>query len=84
MVIETTSELYYTVRSKFMDGGSNWHHDYTDDFKQMLCEYGAWINTSKRDPAKAYACDHLSISPGIDVIEFSDEKKYTMFLLRWS
>lgn len=84
MIISTTSELYYTVRSNFQDGWLNWHSDQSREFEQMLCEYQARINTGYRDPTKIYACDHLGISPGIDVIEFSDEQLYTMFILKWA
>lgn len=80
MKIETCTELYYKIRSNFRPGTASGR---SADFKQLLTEYGANVNTSRRT-GHHYVCDYVGISPGIDFIEFHDEKLYTMFLLRWS
>lgn len=81
--IATTSDLYYSIRHNFQ-GGDAWNRDHAGDFKKLLGEYQAEVNRSARDPGRIYACDHLGVSPGIDTIDFHDEKSYTMFIMRWA
>ena len=83
MRIETTSTLYYTIRNNFADC-VHWDADRHDKFKEMLAEYDASINTSRRNPDENYICDHMGIIPGIDFVEFPDGKLYTMFILKWT
>ena len=84
MIIETNTELYYAIRNKFLGNNTNWWEvNRGGKFRQMLAEYNAEVNTSRRGGPN-YACDFAGISPGVDIIEFRDEKLYTMFLLRWS
>ena len=83
MKIETCTELYYKIRSNFHPDLGRPVSGRSDDFKQLLTEYGATVNTGRRT-GQNYVCDYVGISPGVDFIEFHDEKLYTMFLLRWS
>lgn len=83
MVIKTNTELYYTIRRNFQ-GGDAWANDFSQQFAELLKEHKASINQSARLRSSTYVCDHVGISPGVDVIEFQDEKLYTMFILRWA
>jgi hypothetical protein len=82
----TTSEVYYAAYDRFIAHDAERHSptpraDRSLRFVDVLAQYSATIDTSNRSPLCISPCDRLGIMPGVDTIDFHDDRLYTLFIL---
>ncbi len=84
--ISTRSAVYFAARTYFLAQDHsletpNPSQELGQRFEQLLAQYSAKINSDKRNPLDIHVCDRLGLSPGVDTIDFHDDRLYTLFVL---
>lgn len=87
--IRTTSDIYYAAYDRFIARDAELHSsrpraERSLRFIDVLAQYSATIDTSNRSPLCISPCDRLGIMPGVDTIDFHDDRLYTLFILTWT
>jgi len=82
----TTSDVYSAAQDWFIAHDAEHHSpvpraERSLRFVNLLAQYSATVNTGNRVQTRMYACDFLGVCPGVDTIDFADERLYTMFIL---
>lgn len=95
MIIETNSKLFRNIKDTWLKdtcAKKNRNPQYCSfyelkyEFFDWIAEQDAIINRSRRKCSQGtlpFAYDETSIIPGTDYIEFVDEYKYLLFILKY-
>ena len=94
MIMETNTNLFRNIKDDWMrqarqkyDPVYCSYHSLKYEFFDWIKEQGAIINRSRRKLSQGtlpFAYDDTTIIPGTDYIEFVDERKYLLFMLKYS
>ena len=96
MIIETNAILFRNIKESWLaricaekhrDPIYCSYHDLKYEFFDWIKTQGATINRSRRvlsQGTRPFAYDDTVIIPGTDYIEFVDEHKYLLFMLKYT
>ena len=93
MIMETNTELFRKIKDNWFEQANlkaNRQYSYWElkhEFFDWIKEQGGTINRSRRkeSPRTApFAYDENTLIPGTDYIEFTNEREYLLFVLKYT